>query len=77
MAATAWCASPSRCCTVSINVVTSGAEMRSAGYRRSAEFDFLPVQSFQIFVPEERHAGADPGVEGEEGIDFPGEALID
>lgn len=26
-------------------------EMAGAGYEKSAEFDFLPVQSFQIFAP--------------------------
>jgi ubiquinone/menaquinone biosynthesis C-methylase UbiE len=29
-------------------------EMAEAGYRRLAEHDFLPVQSFQIFAPSER-----------------------
>jgi arsenite methyltransferase len=29
-------------------------EMDEAGYRRVAEHDFLPVQSFQIFAPSER-----------------------
>jgi len=28
------------------------AEMSRAGYRRTASYDFLPVQSFQIFEPE-------------------------
>ena len=27
------------------------AEMTKAGYRKVEEFDFLPMQSFQIFVP--------------------------
>jgi ubiquinone/menaquinone biosynthesis C-methylase UbiE len=27
------------------------AEMAEAGYRRVEEFDFLPMQSFQVFVP--------------------------
>jgi predicted methyltransferase len=31
------------------------AEMSEAGYRQVASFDFLPVQSFQIFEPTHRH----------------------
>jgi predicted methyltransferase len=27
------------------------AEMREAGYQRTLEFDYLPMQSFQVFVP--------------------------
>ncbi len=30
------------------------SEMREAGYRRVEDFDFLPMQSFQVFVPLER-----------------------
>ena len=33
------------------NVEQMNAEMSSAGYERGAKFDFLPVQSFQIFTP--------------------------
>jgi GPH family glycoside/pentoside/hexuronide:cation symporter len=43
------------------NVEEMQREMREAGYRRTASFDFLPVQSFQIFVPAAREAaGAAP-----------------
>ena len=28
------------------------AEMREAGYERTMEFDYLPMQSFQVFAPE-------------------------
>ena len=34
-------------------------EMAAAGYRRVASFDFLPVQSFQIFTPVSGSAAAD------------------
>ena len=33
------------------NVEQMNQEMRRAGYERDEEFDFLPVQSFQIFEP--------------------------
>ncbi len=33
------------------NVEQMNAEMSSAGYVRAEKFDFLPVQSFQIFTP--------------------------
>lgn len=33
-------------------------EMNRAGYERTAEFDFLPVQSFQIFTPVARIGSA-------------------
>lgn len=40
-------------------------EMASAGYGKVAEFDFLPAQSFQVFVPEgERSASTQSGEEG-------------
>jgi len=33
------------------NIDEMNAEMQEAGYRRTATFEFLPIQSFQIFAP--------------------------
>ena len=38
------------------NVEQMNAEMSSAGYVRAEKFDFLPVQSFQIFTPASSRA---------------------
>ena len=34
------------------NVTEMDAEMTAAGYRRTASFDFLLVQSFRVYVPD-------------------------
>jgi hypothetical protein len=37
------------------------AEMAEAGYRRVESFDFLPLQSFQVFAPETTVPEVEPG----------------
>ena len=56
--------SPFRCgmLTGTISCLNFPAEMAAAGYRRSATFDFLLVQSFRIYQPAELPVSQRPGL---------------
>ena len=45
------------------NVTAMDAEMEIAGYRRVASFDFLLVQSFTVYQPDEQSVAARPDLE--------------
>jgi ubiquinone/menaquinone biosynthesis C-methylase UbiE len=46
------------------NVAEMDAEMTAAGYRRTASFDFLLVQSFRVYVPGKPAVSLEPQLSG-------------